>query len=80
MDVAAKRSDAMNNMAKIQLEQEKQKQQMMMEGVGTLMKSAGGLMGQMAADKKAEELKIASDKKAKEKEAADGKCHCSAAN
>ena len=63
MDVAAKRSDAMNNMAKIQLEQEKQKQKMMMEGVGTLMKSAGGLMGQMAADKKAEELKKAEEEK-----------------
>ena len=69
MDVAAKRSDAMNNMAKIQLEQEKQKQKMMMEGVGTLMKSAGGLMGQMAADKKAEELKIASDLEAEQKAA-----------
>ena len=57
MDVAAKRSDAMNSMAKIQLEQEKQKQKMMMEGVGTVMQSAGGLMEQMAADKKAEELK-----------------------
>ena len=31
------------------------------------MKSAGGLMGQMAADKKAEELKIASDLEAKQK-------------
>ncbi len=67
MDVASKRSETMNDMAKIQLEQEKQKQQMMMEGVGTLMKSAGGLMGQMAADKKAEELKIASDLEAKQK-------------
>ena len=66
MDVAAKRSDAMNSMAKIQLEQEKQKQKMMMEGVGTLMQSAGGLMGQMAADKKAEELKIASELEAEQ--------------
>ena len=71
MDVAAKRSDAMNSMAKIQLEQEKQKQKMMMEGVGTVMQSAGGLMEQMAADKKAEELKIASELEV-EQQAAEG--------
>tara|TARA_Y100000589_G_scaffold209234_1_gene197301 strand:- start:85 stop:906 length:822 start_codon:yes stop_codon:yes gene_type:complete len=57
MDVASKRSETMNNMAKIQLEQEKKKQEMMMKGIGTLMKTAGSTMGQMAADKKAEELK-----------------------
>ena len=51
MDVASKRSEAMNDMAKIQLEQEKKKQEMMMKGIGTLMKTAGSTMGQMAKDK-----------------------------
>ncbi len=67
MDVASKRSEAMNDMAKIQLEQEKKKQEMMMKAIGTVMKTAGSTMGQMAKDKKAQELKKAEElKKASE--------------
>ena len=61
MDVASKRSESMNNLAKIELEQQKKKDQMMTEALGNIMNTIGSTIEQQAKDKAAQAKKDAEE-------------------
>lgn len=78
MDVASKRSESMNNLAKIELEQQKKKDQMMTEALGTIMNTIGSTIEQQAKDKAAQAKKDAEEAAATNRRNALSNCQSSA--